>query len=164
MKVLLTGAAGYIGSTIAAALHDAGDEPVLLDDLSRGCAAFLAPHPSYVGDIADGGLIARIFAEHPDIRIAVHCAARTVVTDSLADPLGYYRENVAKSIQFVHSLLTHGCTRLIFSSSAAVYGGASTSIVTEQSPLAPASPYATSKIMVEQVLADACQATALSAL
>jgi UDP-glucose 4-epimerase len=164
MKVLLTGAAGYIGSTIAAALHDAGDEPVLLDDLSRGCASFLAPYPSYVGDVADARLVARIFADHPDMTIAVHCAARTVVTESLADPLGYYRENVAKTVQFVQALLTHGCKRLIFSSSAAVYGGVSTSFVTEQSALAPASPYATSKVMVEQVLADACQATGLSAL
>jgi UDP-glucose 4-epimerase len=164
MKVLLTGGAGYIGSTIAAALHDAGDDPVLLDDLSRGCAAFLAPYPSYVGDVADARLVARIFADHPDIRIAIHCAARTVVSDSLADPLGYYRENVAKTIEFVQSLLRHGCTRLIFSSSAAVYGRVATPVVTEQSPLAPASPYATSKVMVEQVLADVCQASALSAL
>jgi UDP-glucose 4-epimerase len=164
VKVLVTGGAGFIGSTIALALQDAGDEAVVLDDLSRGPAAFLRHFPSYVGDVADRRLLDQVFADHPDIVAAVHCAARTVVTESLQDPATYYRENVGKTIDFVTNLLGHGCRRLIFSSSAAVYGNAPERVITERSAVRPASPYATSKLIVEQMLADICAASPLSAL
>lgn len=164
MKVLVTGGAGYVGSTVALALLDAGVQPVVLDDLSAGRAEFLRWFPHYVGDVADRDVLDSVFAEHPDIEIAIHCAARTVVSESLADPLTYYRENVAKTVQFVEALLALGCPRLIFSSSAAVYGSAPTRVVTEDAAVSPASPYAMSKVMVERVLADACAATPLRAL
>jgi UDP-glucose 4-epimerase len=164
MKVLVTGGAGFIGSTIALALLDAGDEPIVLDDLSRGPAAFLRHFPHYVGDVADAVVLKRIFAEHPDIGAAVHCAARTVVTESLADPATYYRANVGKTIDFVAHLLDHRCERLIFSSSASVYGTTPDRVLTESTPVRPASPYATSKLIVEQLLADICAATPLSAM
>jgi UDP-glucose 4-epimerase len=164
VKVLVTGGAGFIGSTVALALQDAGDEAVVLDDLSRGPAAFLRHFPSYVGDVADGALLSRIFTDHPDIEAAIHCAARTVVTESLEDPATYYRENVAKTIDLVTHLLGHGCRRLIFSSSAAVYGTTRDRVITESSQVRPASPYANSKLIVEQMLADICAATPLSAL
>src|SRR5690349_16243835 len=148
MKVLVTGAAGFIGSTVALALLDAGEQVVGLDDLSRGPADFLRHFPSYLGDVADESLIAAVFAEHPDISAAVHCAARTVVTESMADPLGYYRSNVAATIGFVRQLLVHGCHRLIFSSSAAVYGTVPDPVITERTPAQPENPYAVSKLMV----------------
>lgn len=164
MKVLVTGAAGFIGSTVALALLDAGEEVVGIDNLSRGPEAFLRHFPSYVGDVADGPLLARIFAEHPDITAAVHCAARTMVTESIADPLGYYRANVAATIAFVEHLLGHRCTRLLFSSSAAVYGTVTDPVITEQTPPAPQNPYAATKLIVEGLLADACAATPLTAI
>lgn len=164
MKVLVTGGAGFIGSTVALALLDAGAEPVVLDDLSRGPAAFLRHFPSYVGDVADPAVIDQIFTDHPDVVAAVHCAARTVVAESIADPATYYRENVGKTIDFVTHLLAHGCHRLIFSSSAAVYGTAPDRVITERAHPRPASPYATSKLIVEQLLADICAATPLTAL
>ena len=164
MKVLVTGGAGFIGSTVALALLDAGIDVVALDDLSRGPAAFLRHYPSYVGDVADPRIVDRIFAEHPDISAAVHCAARTVVTESLADPAGYYRSNVGKTIDFVSLLLSHGCRRLIFSSSASVYGTTSEPVITERTPPRPASPYARSKLIVEQLLADICAATTMTAM
>lgn len=89
MKVLITGGAGYIGSTVASACLDAGIHPVLLDDLSTGRAEFTTDRPFYQGDIADGTLIDRVFADHPDIQAVVHCAALIVVPDSVADPAGY---------------------------------------------------------------------------
>jgi UDP-glucose 4-epimerase len=164
MKVLVTGGAGYIGSTVALALLDGGDQVIVLDDLSRGPAGFLQNFPNYVGDIADGALIGRIFTEHPDIDAVIHCAARTVVAESLEHPMIYYRENVAKTIEFVDHLLRHGCRRLIFSSSAAVYGTAPDRVITEETPVRPASPYAMTKLIVEQLLADVCAASPLSAV
>ena len=164
MKVLVTGGAGFIGSTIALALLDAGAQPVVLDDLSRGPAAFLRHFPSYVGDVADPAIVGRIFADHPDIAAAVHCAARTVVTESLADPAMYYRANVGKTVDFVSLLLEHGCSRLIFSSSASVYGTTTELLISETTPPRPQSPYAMSKLIVEQMLADICAASPLTAL
>lgn len=164
MKVLVTGAAGFIGSTVALALLDAGDEVVGLDDLSRGPAAFLRHFPSFVGDAADNALLQRIFAEHPDISAAVHCAARTMVTESITDPVGYYRANVATTIAFLDHLLARGCTRLVFSSSAAVYGTVSDPVITEQTATDPQNPYAAGKLMVERLLADVCAATPLTAI
>jgi UDP-glucose 4-epimerase len=164
MKVLVTGGAGYIGSTVALALLDSGDQVVVLDDLSRGPAGFLRHYPNYVGDIADPALVARIFNEHVDIDAVIHCAARTVVAESLEDPMTYYRENVAKTIEFVDQLVVHGCRRMIFSSSAAVYGTTPDRVITEQTPAQPASPYAVSKLIVERMLADVCAATPLTAV
>ncbi|HTZ43858.1 MAG TPA: UDP-glucose 4-epimerase GalE [Jatrophihabitans sp.] len=164
MKVLVTGGAGYIGSTVALALHDNGDHPILLDDLSRGQPERMRLFPCYVGDIADPVLLDRIFADHPDLEVVIHCAARTVVSESLTDPVGYYRENVAKTVRLVDELLRHGCTRLLFSSSAAVYGPTPPLVVTEETPVRPRNPYATSKLMVERLLTDICAAGPLTAV
>ena len=94
---------------------------MILDSLVTGRREFTAGRIFYHGDIADGALVDRIFAEHPDIAAAVHCAALIVVPESVADPVRYYRANVAKSLDFAASLLRNGCQRLIFSSSAAIY-------------------------------------------
>ena len=88
MKVLIAGGAGYIGSTIASACLDAGIDAVILDSLVTGRREFAAGREFYEGDIADGPLVDRIFAEHPDIYAAIHCAALIVVPDSVADPCG----------------------------------------------------------------------------
>ena len=101
MKVLIAGGAGYIGGTLASALSDAGIGVVVLDNLVTGRVEFAAGHDFYAGDIADGPLIDRIFAEHRDISAVIHCAALIVVPDSVADPVGYYRANVTKSLDFV---------------------------------------------------------------
>lgn len=157
MKVLITGGAGYIGSTVATACLEAGLEVVLLDDLSTGVERFGAGRSLYVGDIADPGLLERIVAEHPDIDVVVHCAARIVVPESVADPLGYYDTNVGKTITLLRNLREAGIARIVFSSSAAVYVGEGGGGVDEDAPVAPSSPYATTKAMVENVLADAAR-------
>ncbi|MGW1087278.1 UDP-glucose 4-epimerase GalE [Streptomyces sp. NPDC002596] len=154
MKVLIAGGAGYIGSTIASACSDAGISPVILDNLVTGRREFTSGHPFYEGDIADGPLIDRVFAEHPDIDAVVHCAALIVVPDSVADPLGYYRANVTKSLEFVSHLLRNGCARLIFSSSASIYAADEDLTVDEESPLDPQSPYARTKAVCEGMFAD----------
>ena len=164
MKVLIAGGAGYVGSTIASACLDAGIEPVILDSLVTGRREFVAGRPFYAGDIADGPLVDRVFAEHPDIGAAIHCAALIVVPDSVADPAGYYRANVVKSLDFATHLLRNGCGRLIFSSSAAIYRAADDLTVDEDSPVEPQSPYGRTKAMCEAILADIAAARPLRVL
>ena len=154
MKVLIAGGAGYIGSTIASACSDAGISPVILDRLVTGRREFAAGRAFYQGDIADGPLIDRIFAEHPDISAVIHAAALIVVPDSVADPVGYYRANVAKSLEFTAHLLRNGCGRLIFSSSAAIYRVSADLSVDEDSAVDPQSPYARTKAVCEAMFAD----------
>ncbi len=154
MKVLIAGGAGFIGSTIASACVDAGISPVIVDNLSTGRREFTAGRAFYQGDIADGAVIDRVFADHPDIGAAVQCAALIVVPDSVADPVGYYRANVAKSLEFVAHLLRNGCGRMIFSSSAAIYRPGADLTVDEDSPLDPQSPYARTKAVCEEMFAD----------
>ncbi|SFY36340.1 UDP-glucose 4-epimerase GalE [Streptomyces atratus] len=154
MKVLIAGGAGYIGSTVASACSDAGITPVVLDNLVTGRREFAQGRAFHEGDIADGPLIDRIFAEHPDIEAVVHCAALIVVPDSVADPVGYYRANVAKSLEFAGHLLRNGCTRMIFSSSASIYAAGADLTVDEDSPVDPQSPYARTKAVCEAMFAD----------
>ncbi|MEV0235679.1 UDP-glucose 4-epimerase GalE [Nonomuraea sp. NPDC050786] len=154
MRVLVTGGAGYIGSTVASACLDAGMEPVILDSLVTGRREFARGREFYEGDISDGPLIDKIFTENPDIEAVVHCAALIVVPDSVADPVGYYRANVAKSLEFVDHLLRNGCTRMIFSSSASIYRTGDDHTVDEGSPLDPQSPYARTKAVCEAMFAD----------
>ena len=154
MKVLIAGGAGYIGSTVAWACADAGISPVILDSLVTGRPEFAAGHAFYAGDIADGALIDRIFGDHPDICAVVHCAALVVVPDSVADPVRYYRANVAASLEFVAHLLRNGCERLVFSSSASIYRVSEDLSVDEDSALDPKSPYARTKAMCEAMFAD----------
>jgi UDP-glucose 4-epimerase len=155
MKVLITGGAGFIGSTIASALLDHGDVPVILDSLVTGRESFTEGRIFYRGDVADGALIDRIFAEHADIEAAVHCAALIVVPESVSRPLRYYRENVGKTIDLLEHLERNGCRKVLFSSSAAMYKAGPDFTVDEDSELDPGSPYAATKTMVDRILADA---------
>lgn len=164
MKVLMAGGAGFIGSTVASACLDDGIVPVILDNLSTGRPEFTRDRIFYHGDIADGPLVDRIFADHPDIEAVVHAAALIVVPESVARPLHYYRENVAKSIDFIDHVVRNGCARYLFSSSAAIYAPAGDGSVDEDSPIEPSSPYARTKAMIEQILADTAAATPLRAL
>ena len=161
MKVLITGGAGFIGSTIASACEDAGLDVVVLDDLSTGLATFGRRHPFYLGDYGDQALVARVFADHPDIEAVVHCAASIIVPESMANPVKYYANNVAKLPGFADVLTRTRCRTVLFSSSASVYDAPDTSdfVVDEHSPLGPHSPYAASKWMVERMLADLAQAS-----
>jgi UDP-glucose 4-epimerase len=161
VKVLVTGGAGYIGSTTAAALEEAGHSPVILDSLVCGPREFVGDRPFYQGDVADRALLRRIVAEHPDIEATIHLAAMNVVEESFVLPYEYYRENVAKTLELLDELVALGRPRVVFSSSASVYDFATSLEVSEQSPLAPVSPYARSKLMVERMLQDMSEGTDL---
>ncbi|MFJ8694680.1 UDP-glucose 4-epimerase GalE [Streptomyces roseolilacinus] len=154
MKVLISGGAGYIGSTVGSACLDAGITPIVLDNLITGRREFTEGRIFYEGDIADGALVDRIFGEHPDISAVVHCAALILVPDSVTDPVGYYRANVVKSLEFVGHLVRNGCGRMIFSSSGSIYAVGKDFSVTEDSPLEPLSPYSRTKAVCEAMFAD----------
>ena len=164
MKVLLTGGAGYIGSTTAAALEDAGHVPIVLDSLLTGPRQFVAGRNFYEGDIADAALVGRIISEHPDIACTIHMAARTIVPESVAEPAAYYRDNVAKSLELFTNLRDLGKPRVLFSSSASVYAPVAGFEVDEAAPLDPPSPYARTKMMMEMVLGDMAAAGDLRTL
>ena len=164
MKVLVTGGAGYIGSITAKALEEAGHTPVILDSLLVGPRAFVKDRIFYEGDIADRALLRRIVAEHPDIEATIHMAARIVVPESVELPSEYYRDNVAKSLELFDELGALGKPRVLFSSSASLYATKDDFEVTEDDALAPASPYARTKRMMEEILEDIAAATELRAI
>ena len=164
MKILVTGGAGYIGSTTAKALEDAGHVPVILDSLLTGPLAFVRDRIFYEGDIGDRDLLRRIVDEHPDIDATIHMAARIIVPESVEKPYEYYRDNVSKSLELFDQLVTLGKPRVLFYSSASLYAIKDDFEVTEDDPLAPHSPYARTKLMIEQVLEDMAVATDLRAV
>ncbi len=164
MKVLVTGGAGYIGSTTALALERAGHVPVILDSLVSGPREFVGDRIFYEGDIADRPLLRRIVDEHPDIEATVHMAARIIVPESMARPFEYYRNNVAKSFELFDELATLGKNRVLFSSSASLYGFTDDFEVDETAALEPASPYARTKMVMEMALQDMAEATGLRAV
>jgi UDP-glucose 4-epimerase len=162
MKVLVTGGAGYIGSTTAKALEEAGHTPIILDSLLTGPRVFVGDRIFYEGDIADRHLIARIIEEHPDLHSTIHMAARIIVPESVVQPYEYYRDNVAKSLELFDTLHQLGKNRVLFSSSASLYAPPAEGFeVVEDDELDPPSPYARTKRMMEQILQDMAVATDL---
>lgn len=164
MKVLITGGAGYIGSTIASCCADAGITPVILDDFSTGLRTFGHRFDCYEGDIADVALLERVLTEHPDIDAVIHCAAKIVVPESVAQPLAYYDNNVGKAITLLQTLERFGVRRFVLSSTASVYEPGPDYMVDETSAVNPQSPYAASKWLLERVLADEATTGRMSAV
>lgn len=164
MKALITGGAGYIGSTIASAMEDRGYTPVILDSLVQGREEFTRGRAFYHGDVGDRDLLGKVFSEHPDIFCVIHCAALIVVPDSMARPYEYYRENVSKSLDLFREVADTDSPKVIFSSSASVYDQVPGFQVQEDSPLQADCPYARTKFMMEQVLEDFCAAYPLQGI
>ena len=161
MKVLVTGGAGYIGSHTALELLAAGHEPVLLDNFSNASPAVLPALarlagrevPCVEGDIRDGRFLDNVF-EDGRFSAVVHLAALKAVGESVSDPLRYYSHNVTGSACLLERMVRHRVRSLVFSSTATVYGAASAAPVTEDAPTAAMSPYARTKLVVEEMLRD----------
>src|SRR6201985_336176 len=158
MSVLVTGGAGYIGSHTVQALVEAGENVVVIDNLSTGFSAFLPEGvPLFIGDAADENLVEGVIAQH-NVESIVHFAGSVVVPDSMRDPLGYYRNNTMTTQGLLKAAIRGGVSRFIFSSTAAVYGNPERVPVREDAPTRPLSPYGSSKLMTEIMLHDVAAA------
>lgn len=160
MKVLVCGGAGYIGSHMVRALLASGREVVVYDNLSTGHREALPGIALVVGDLRDGQALARTFATH-QIGAVLHFAARSLVGESVALPLDYYAQNVGGTLNLLQAMVRADVDRIVFSSTAAVYGIPETELIDESSATQPINPYGASKLMVERVLADAATAHGL---
>ncbi len=164
MTWLVTGGAGYIGAHVVRALVQDGASVVVLDDLSTGAAARVDQAATFVpGTVLDGSLVRRVLADH-DVRGVVHIAAKKQVGESVADPLLYYRENVAGLIALLDGCRAHGVERFVFSSSAATYGLPDVELVDEDTLGVPLSPYGESKLVGEWLLRDCAAAYGLAVM
>ncbi|MFN0130129.1 MAG: UDP-glucose 4-epimerase GalE [Verrucomicrobiales bacterium] len=153
--ILVVGGAGYIGSHTVRHLAEAGERVIVLDNLSLGHrASVISPGVELVvGDLADAALVGSLFATH-GFDAVVHCAAYSVVGESVAEPLRYYANNLGASLTLLDVMRRHQCRAFILSSTAAVYGNPITVPMNESHPRQPINPYGWSKFMLEQVLAD----------
>ncbi|CAL9412914.1 UDP-glucose 4-epimerase GalE [Streptomyces sp. enrichment culture] len=153
MTWMITGGAGYIGSHVVRAMTAAGEPVVVLDDLSTGRADRLpAGVPLEKGTVLDRDFLDRVLREHAVTGI-VHIAAKKQVAESVAKPLLYYRQNVEGMRALLDAAVAAGVSRLVFSSSAAVYGTPGTDLVTERTPCAPINPYGETKLAGEWMAA-----------
>lgn len=158
MSVLVTGGAGYIGSHVVYALLDRGEQVVVLDNLSTGVRAQVGAQAAFVeGEIDDTELVKRTIAAH-GVTAVLHFAGSIVVPDSVADPLGYYRNNVVATHALVGACVEAGVKQFIFSSTATVYAPDAAQPLTEDERKGPISPYARSKLMTEWMLEDVSRA------
>ena len=162
MTILVTGGAGYIGSHMALALLDAGEKALVLDNLSTGFRWAVPDKATFVaGDFGDEDLVTELLTRH-EVSAIIHFAAKIVVPESVADPLGYYLNNTAKARSLIECAVDSGVDHFIFSSTAAVYGDPERNPVTEDERLKPISPYGRSKLMVEWMLEDVARASAMT--
>jgi UDP-glucose 4-epimerase len=152
-KILVTGGAGYVGSVSAEAFLAAGHEVVVLDDLTTGHRAAVPQGARlHVGSYGDGATVARLLTAE-GIEAILHCAARSLVSESIADPARYFRDNVAGGITLLEAAREAGVDRVVFSSTAAVYGVPDAIPVREDAPLRPINPYGETKRSFEGALA-----------
>lgn len=159
---MVTGGAGYIGAHVVRRLRGLGVAVVVLDDLSTGSADRLAPDiPLVVASVADRIRVTATMAEHR-INGVVHLAGHKSVPESIAAPMRYYRENIGGLTTLLEAMVDVGVARLVFSSSAAVYGIPEAAAVCELAPTRPINPYGRTKLIGEQLLADAGEAYGIS--
>ncbi|WP_287128956.1 UDP-glucose 4-epimerase GalE [Candidatus Cyanaurora vandensis] len=160
MKVLVTGGAGYIGSHTVRALKQAGFTPVVLDSLVYGHRDFVDPASLVVGDLQDRPFLDQLFQQHQFVGV-VHFAAFTYVGESVQQPLKYYRNNVASTLNLIEAMTQAGVGNIIFSSTCATYGEPQFLPLTEDHPQNPINPYGMGKLMVERILQDTQRAMGL---
>lgn len=158
MSVLVTGGAGYIGSHMALGLLDAGEQVVVLDNLSTGVRALVPSGAAFIeGSVADRSLVRDLLKKN-NIDAIIHFAGSTVVPESVEKPLLYYANNTSASRALMETAAECGVRHFIFSSTAAVYGTPAADTVVETAPTDPESPYGRSKLMTEWMLRDAAHA------
>ncbi len=154
--VVITGGAGYIGSHVNLCLLQRGFQTVVVDNLSTGHRAAVHGGVFVQGDIRDASLLDRVFSDYP-VAAVMHFCARSLVGESVKNPLAYFDNNVGGTVCLIQSMLSRGVGRLVFSSTAAVYGEPDHVPIKEEASIAPTNPYGVSKAMVETIL-EQCSA------
>jgi len=156
--VLVVGGAGYIGSHMVRLLEASGYQPVVFDDLSTGHRDLVPQGTPFIeGDLKRESDIAAAFEAYP-IRAVMHFSASSIVGESVKDPLKYYENNVTAAVQLLKAMQKHRVRRLIFSSTAAVYGEPGWVPISEDDPTVPLNPYGRSKLMIEHMIEDQARA------
>ncbi|TBR36731.1 UDP-glucose 4-epimerase GalE [Dyella terrae] len=161
VKVLVCGGAGYIGSHMVRALSRSGHEAVTFDNLVTGHREAVGDSAFILGDLLNTHEIEAAFASHGPFDAVIHLSALSLVGESVADPCRYYLNNVTGTLNLLGTMKAAGVTRLVFSSTAAVFGHPRADLIDEDHPTAPINPYGSSKLMVERILADAAVAYGL---
>ena len=151
MAILVTGGAGYIGSHTVAEFLSQGEEVIVLDNLQKGHAEAVLSSTFYVGDLRDSDLLDRIFTEHA-IEAVIHFAADSLVGESVSDPLKYYHNNVAATLNLLTKMKEFGVHQIVFSSTAATYGEPQHIPIQESDATLPTNPYGETKLAIEKML------------
>lgn len=163
MDILVTGGAGYIGSHITKSLYKNGFNAVILDNLNTGHAHLAKFGILQQFDIQDKTKLQAMFQDY-DFKAVIHCAASTLVGESIINPSLYYRNNVLASLELLDVMQKYGVKNLIFSSSAAVYGETQFDIISEDHPKNPINPYGQTKLTLEKMASDYVHAYGLNAV
>ena len=162
MRILVTGGAGYIGSVTAAHLLDRGHEVRVLDDLSTGHRAAVDARVEFVeGRVQDPGALDRALA---GVDAVVHFAALSLVGESMREPLKYFRENLSGAWCLLEGMHRAGVGKIVFSSTAAVYGEPPVDVIVEQTATRPVNPYGQSKLFIEELISEQARATGIGAI
>jgi UDP-glucose 4-epimerase len=159
-SILVTGGAGYIGSHVVRQLVERGANVVVLDNLSTGYRSAVLGAPLVLGDTGDADRVAQVLADY-GVDTVLHFAAHTVVPESVADPLKYYRNNTCATRNLLECCQRAGIAHFVFSSTAAVYGIPQDGVAHEDSPTEPINPYGLSKLMSEWMLRDLAASSSL---
>ena len=160
MHILICGGAGYIGSHMARWLSLQGQQATVLDNLSTGHRESVRWGDLIEADLLDPASLERAFAGQRYDAV-MHFCARSLVGESMVDPYGYYTSNVAGTLNLLQAMRRHGVERLVFSSTAAIFGHPKSDRIDEDHPKQPINPYGASKLMVERILEDAANAYGL---
>jgi UDP-glucose 4-epimerase len=153
VNILVVGGAGYIGSHMVKMLHANGHQVITLDNLSTGHADAVHHGPLVQGDMGDKALLATIFSRH-HFDAVMHFAAVSIVSESVTNPAKYYINNVARTLTLLDAMVDHGVLKFVFSSTAAIFGNPTQTLIDENHPQCPVNPYGHSKLMIEKILND----------
>lgn len=166
MAILVTGGTGYIGSHTVVELLSSGNKVIIVDNLSNSkrlvvdrIEKICGIRPEFIKcDLLDRAALDAVFDAHPEIDSVIHFAGLKAVGESVRKPLLYYNNNIGGTVNLLESMLSHGVHRIVFSSSATVYGTPKTVPIREDFPLSTTNPYGETKLMIERILKDTCAA------